>query len=264
MRILLFVVICYAVVCLLAFLFQRKLMYLPSSGAPAYPDGAPGLVEIALEADDGTALAAWYWPGERRGTVVLFHGNAGHRGHRLFWMRRIHAMGYGAFVLDYRGYGGSDGAPSEPGFYLDGDAAIRWVRGNAEGSLVIAGTSIGGGVAIEMARRSEPAGLLLTDTAPSTTDIAKNAYPFLPVEAFLKDRFDSRKKIGEIAAPVLILHGEADRIVPIALGRALFDLATEPKRFVSFPDVGHNDVWDAADGAYWKSVADFLDESLAP
>jgi fermentation-respiration switch protein FrsA (DUF1100 family) len=261
-RLVLYGAVAYGVVVLLAYLLQRRMMYLPSTEIPVVPAYATGLEQVSLTAGDGTRLLAWHWPGELPGTVVLFHGNAGHRGHRLHWMQRIRAMGYGAFVLDYRGYGGSEGSPTEDGLYQDGEAALAWVRERAGGAVVIAGSSIGGGVAVEMARRHPPRGLMLTNTAPSTTAIAKNAYPFLPVGWLLKDRFENGRKIAEVKCPVLVLHGEDDTIAPVALGRRLHARANEPKTLVVLPGVGHNDIWDAEGDAYFRAVERFLGETL--
>lgn len=261
-RIALLLLVVYLGICVLAWLFQRRLLFLPTRSAPEMPraEAAAGLTNVVLQASDGVRIESWYWPvGGAKGTVVLFHGNAGHRGDRLFWMKRIRALGWNAFVPDYRGYGGSEGAPSEAGLYRDGDAAFAYARAHTTGPVVLAGSSVGTGVAVEMAVRHDVAGLILTAAPTSMPRVARDAYPFLPAAWLMRDRFDNAAKIGRIACPLLMLHGDADRIIAVRHGRALFERAAEPKRMVILPGRGHNDIWFAEGDAYWAAIAAFLD-----
>jgi fermentation-respiration switch protein FrsA (DUF1100 family) len=127
----------------------------------------------------------------------MFHGNAGHRGHRLDWIEDLHRLGYGVFALDYRGYGGSEGSPSEEGFYRDGEATLRWLGKQGIRDLVYFGESLGCAVAVEMARRYSPLALILQSGFSSALDVARNAYPYLPVR-LLMGSFDSKQKIAKI------------------------------------------------------------------
>jgi fermentation-respiration switch protein FrsA (DUF1100 family) len=254
-------VLFYVAVALTAFVFQRKLEYLPDPASPPLPPGAAyaDLREVELTADDGVRLEAWYWPGERPLTIVVFHGNAGNRGHRLWWMAELRKTGAGVFLLDYRGYGGSDGAPTEEGFYRDGEATMEWVRANTEGDVVILGQSLGTGVAVEMALRHEPAALVLQAASLSAAATARNAYPFLPVHLLMWDQYDCAERIRRVRCPIFAIHGERDAIIPVALGRALFDAAPEPKTWWAVAGAGHNDLIDRAGNEYLQRLTAFLE-----
>jgi len=251
---------------------QRKLLYFPDSTDPELPAGPAytGLEDVVIEAADGVQLRAWYWPAvdsigaaENAGaTIVIFHGNAGNRFHRLDWMRSLHQRGFGVFVLDYRGYGGSAGSPTEDGLYTDGDAVVGWLGERGVEPLVFLGESLGGGVAVEMAARHSPAALVVQSSFSSAVDVGRRAYPFLPVSLILIDRFESVEKIASVECPVLIIHGEDDRMISIDLGRKLFDAATEPKEWYAVPGAGHNDlVWRGGE-AYFARLSSFLGECL--
>lgn len=255
-RIAMLVVGAYLVVCLLVWIFQRKVMYVPDGRDPPLPQ-LDGLRDVSFQTKDGLRLRAWvYEPPSPKGTVLLFHGNAANRANRLFWMQQVRAMGYCAFVPDYRGYGGSEGSPTEAGLYLDGEASIAYAFDKLPKPLVLAGTSVGSGVAVEMAVRHKSPGLILTAPLASAVRAGRESFPFLPVGLLLKDRFDNAAKAANIRAPVLILHGEGDRIISIAHSETLFAEAPEPKQFVRLPGVGHNDVWDAP--GYWPAIQRFL------
>jgi len=169
-------------------------------------------------------------------------------------------MGYGVLLPDYRGYGGSSGSPSEAGLYLDGDACMAWLRKRGNGMPVIVGSSIGCGVAVEMARRHTPAALILQSGYSSMAAVGGAAYPYLPAGLLLKDRFDNLAKIRALDCPLLCLHGDDDRIIPIQLGRRLYQAANQPKHWVTLQGSGHNNMWDAPEDAYWLAVEEFLDE----
>jgi fermentation-respiration switch protein FrsA (DUF1100 family) len=218
---------------------------------------------VRLEAADGVGLAAWHWPGTRPLTLLLLHGNAGHRGDRLPWMQSLHARGWGVFLLDYRGYGGSDGTPSEEGFYLDARAAADWLATHTEDRLVYFGESIGCGVAVELACRRAPAGLVLQSGASSLTDVAARAYAWLPMRWILRDRFDAAARIAAVDAPLLQVHGDRDGIVPLALGRALHERAAGPKAFYVVEGADHNDVPYVGGRAYVDRIDAFLSGLVA-
>ncbi len=259
-RVLAMVVGAYLALCILVYFIQRSLIYFPDESRPATPSGAQSL---QLSTADGETIEAWYWQGTRPLDVLLFHGNAGHRGHRLVWARRIRSMGYGVMLPDYRGYGGSTGSPSEEGLYQDGEACMAWLKENGRPVPVLFGSSLGCGVAVEMARRHEAPVLVLQSGYTSMTDVGGAAYPFLPTRLLLKDRFDNLDKIGDVKCPLLCLHGEDDDIIPMKFGRRLYEAAHQPKRWVQLADTGHNDMWDAPDDGYWAAVSAFLDERAA-
>ena len=256
----------YAGLCLLLFIFQRTFQY-PGDGSPVpLPASATatGLREVELRSSDGLRLFGWYLPGRREGTIVLFHGNGGHRGLRLEWMEFIAEQGAGVFLLDYRGYGGSEGSPTEAGLYLDAEAAIAWVRANCPGSIVLMGESLGTGVAVEMARRHDTAGLIIHAGFSSTVDVAQGHFFFIPVRWILLDRYESAAKIGAIRAPKLFFHGREDGVVPYRHGEALFAAAPEPKQWVEIPGAGHDDLHLRDMPLYYGALREFLDRVLPP
>jgi fermentation-respiration switch protein FrsA (DUF1100 family) len=245
--------IAYVVVVLLVYLFQRKLQYFPAPEAPSLPAGAE---DVRLEASDGTPLCAWHWPGAT--TVLILHGNAGHRGHRLHIALGFVAKGYGAMLLDYRGYGGSGGSPSEAGLVLDAEAAARWLF--ARGAKVVYyGESLGCGVAALLAAREPPVAIVFQSGADSLAAVGQAVYPWLPIRLLMKDRFDAARAMRGVSCPVLSIHGEKDTLIRPERGRALFDAALGPKEWWLVPGAGHNDVIDeAGPPAFFTRVAAFL------
>jgi len=242
-----FLIIAYALICLFMWVFQRHLMYMPMTDIQA--PGAYGLHDFAnlrLTSKDGTHLLAWYHkakPGYP--TIVYFHGNGGNLANRASYFRLLSEAGFGVFGLDYRGYGASEGSPSEEGFYQDAHAAMDYVRGTlslAANQIIIYGESIGTGVAVQIASEYPSAALILQSPFTSLEAIAWDNYPWLPVHLLLKDRFDSLSKIANVHMPLLFFHGEQDNIVPIAAGKTLFAHALEPKEAVYYSDSGHNNL----------------------
>lgn len=260
LKVLLVLAVAYLLMVALAFVFQRKLTYYPDPSNPPLPGGPryEALSEVRLAAADGTRLEAWYWPAGQPVTVVVFHGNASNRLNRLAWMELLHQLDVGVFMLDYRGFGGSEGTPSEAGLYMDGDAAVAWVREYAGGELVFLGQSLGGGVAVEMAARHDPAALVVQNGSISVVDTARRHYPYLPVSLLMRDRFDASRRISEVGCPLLSIHGDRDAVVPIALGRALFEAAREPKEFWEVRGASHGDLADVAGSEYLRRVGAFL------
>ena len=254
----------YVVFAGLVYLFQRKLQYFPDpTSVPLPPDPKyRGIETVNLTTTDGLRLFAWHWPGRFPATLVIFHGNAGHRGHRLDWIEDLHSLGYGVFVLDYRGYGGSEGFPTEEGFYRDGEAAVRWLEKQGIRDLVYFGESLGCGVAVEMAKRQPPLALILQSGFSSALDVARKAYPYLPVRLLMKDRFDSKQKMAKILRPALFIHGEQDSIIPMKLGRALYEAANEPKTWFPIPEADHNDLPWVGGKTYLEGIQGFLQRQI--
>ncbi len=253
-------IIAFLAVLGLAYFFQRRLIYFPTAERVAIPSEPRyrDIREVDLTASDGVPLKAWHWPGARGLTLLVFHGNAGHRGHRLPWLETLRETGAGVFILDYRGYGGSGGSPTEGGLYRDAEAAADWLAGNGIAPVVYVGESIGTAVAVELALRRPPAALILQSAPTSVTAIGQSAYPFLPVGLFLKDRFDSLSKIGRVTCPVLSIHGGSDTLVPIAMGRALFEAVPGKKDWYEIRGADHNDPLWAMDAGYARRIAEFL------
>ncbi|MGH6682412.1 MAG: alpha/beta hydrolase [Pseudolabrys sp.] len=242
----------------LMYVFQRALLYFPDTArvAPAQA-GLPQAQEITLTSSDGERLIAWYVPPRDSKPVVLyFQGNAeglSARVHRFTWLT---ADGTGLLALNYRGYGGSTGTPTETGLIRDAQAAYDFVRARyAAKRIVPFGESLGTGVAVALASEHEIGALILDAPYSSMVDVGAAHYWFAPVRWLMKDTFHSDERIGRVAAPLLVMHGERDRIVPIRFGAKLFALAREPKRMVRFPQGGHVNLDDY--GAA-KVVKEFL------
>ncbi len=267
------IVLGYGAVLVLVFAFQRNLLYLPSREVPVPADfGVPEMAEVELTSEDGLALKAWYLEArDGRPTVVYFQGNAGHIGHRGGKVRPYIDAGFGLLLAGYRGYGGNPGTPTEPGLYADGRAALRYLRerGVAAAGVALYGESLGGGIAVELALdfATGAAGaigavgaVVLETPFTSVPDVAARHYWYLPARWLARDRFDSEAKIGKIGAPLLVLLGGRDRIVPIKYGRALFAAAGEPKELKIFPEAGHNDIYDF--GAA-EAVIEYLNTAIS-
>jgi fermentation-respiration switch protein FrsA (DUF1100 family) len=242
--------------------FQRNLMYFPDvSLADIARSVYPGGVAVNVTTADGLTLAGWYWPPPqpRAPVVVVFHGNAGHHGHRTDKAVAFTQPGFGVFIAGYRGYGGNPGSPTEQGLYSDARAALDWLQaqGVAGGQIVLYGESLGSGVAVQMATERKVAAVVLESPYTSVADVAAERYPFVPVRPLTLDRYDSLSKIERINAPLLIIHGERDTVVPVKYGRRLFDAAREPKKAVFFPNAQHNDIF-AAEAV--RTVLQFLRE----
>jgi len=254
-RILILVPLTYLGVCLLMFLLQSKLIFFP--GPP--PESTPGewgmdYTDLLIRTSDGVDLHAWWIPSglsdqgsdgsssEPRGAVVVAHGNGGNIEHRLGLARAFHHLGYSVLLFDYRGYGKSSGAPSEEGVYLDAEAAYDHVT-EAEAvppsKIVIYGESLGGGVAIELARRRECFALVTESAFLSIRDVAAHHYRWLPVRWLARQRFDNVAKLPDIRTPYLAIHSPDDEIVPYFHAEGLFDAANEPKALVTTRG-GHN------------------------
>jgi fermentation-respiration switch protein FrsA (DUF1100 family) len=240
---------------------QRSLVFQPSTGGePARADSL-GMATVKTTAADGIAVTHWYAPPRgAAAVVVLFHGNGGTVADLEPWAAAFRARGYGVVLADYRGYSGNPGEPSEAGVYADARAILAWLeeQGIAERRIVLLGWSLGSGVAVQMAVERHPAALVLLAPYTALVDVAATQYPFSPVRSLMIDRFDSMSKIARIDAPLMIVHGEADEVIPTAMGRRLFAAAHEPKRALYLPGTGHV----IPPGRAVADVAAFIDESL--
>jgi hypothetical protein len=253
----------------LVFVFQSHLVYYPQIGREVAPTPqAYGLayeaVEIATE--DGEKLGAWWVPAERaRGTVLLFHGNAGNISHRLDYLVMFSRLWYSTLIIDYRGYGTSTGSPSEEGTYRDAMAAWRYLteqRGVRDTDIVLFGESLGAAVASWLAARQTPRVLILASPFTSAIDLGAQVYWFLPVRLISRFRYDNLSNLEAVRAPVLIAHSRNDEIVPFAHGERLYALAKEPKQFLELTG-GHNSGFIFMREEWVRALADFL-ERYAP
>lgn len=240
------------------YLTQRNLMYHPVPDMS--PPGEYGLAleELELQASDGVNLAAWYAPPRSsQPVIVFFHGNAGHLGYRREQFQSFLDAGFGLMALSFRGFGGSGGSISEEGLYRDGRAAIDHLKGQGipENRMVLYGESLGSGVATRMATETTARAVVLVSPYISIAERAGEIYWFLPVKWLLKDRFNNLANLPDIEEPLLVIHGEQDRVVPVHHGRTVHARAQEPKALVTFDDRGHNNLEPEA---ITQAVQDFL------
>ena len=255
----------YVVLLATLFVFQRRILFRPDPGPVLMARAEqPGLQEASLATADGLVLTAWYLPpASATAPVVLYlHGNAGHIGHRADRLQRFAAQGWGALFVGYRGYGGNPGTPSEQGLIADAIAGREHLLagGIAPDRIVVWGESLGSGVATALAQNAPPAGAIVLETPfTSIADIARQRYPYAPVNLLLKDRFDSLARIPAIRAPILIVQGGQDTIVPPAMGRRLLAAATAPAELWLAEQGGHSNL---AEFGMVEAAADFLARHL--
>jgi fermentation-respiration switch protein FrsA (DUF1100 family) len=239
------ILILYLGLALLLFLFQHSLIYFPTRAVTATP-AAIGLAydEVRFHAEDGIELAGWFVPAPNAATTLLFfHGNAGNISHRLASIELFHRLGLNVFIFDYRGYGQSQGSPTETGTYRDAAAAWRYLVEDKQippGRIIFFGRSLGGSVAAWLAERQPPQALILESTFTSIPDMAARQFPFLPVRLLARARYDTLARIPNITAPVLIIHSPADEIIPYSHSRRLFEAARQPKAFLELTG-SHNE-----------------------
>ncbi len=243
---------------------QRGLMYhpghaLPSPGATLVAEMAP----VTTLTDDGLKLTSWYMPPkDEKPVIVYFQGNAGTLADRDFKVAPWIKSGFGVWLTGYRGFGGNPGNPTEPGLYADAAAALDYLAGQGLGPerIVLYGESLGGGVATEtaaaLARSGTPVKALILEAPFSSMGAAAQGhYPFVPAKLLVKDRFDNAAKIASISTPLLILHGDRDRVVPQSHGRALYEAAQQPKHALWVAGGAHNNLHNFGAG---EKVMGFL------
>ena len=236
----------YAAVVALVFLFQSRLVYYPEVGREvAVTPKSYGLAfePAEIRTADGETLQAWWVPADNaRGIVLFFHGNAGNISHRLDYLLMFNRLHYSTLIVDYRGYGGSTGRPSEEGTYRDAEAAWEYLRHSRSvrpRDLIIAGESLGGAVATWLAAKVQPRAVLLHSTFTSVNDLGAGVYWFLPVRLISRMGYDNVANLGRVRAPVFVAHSRDDDIIPYSHGRKVFESAPEPKTFLEMRG-GHN------------------------
>lgn len=269
-RVLVGLVLGYALVVSLAWGFRGRLLYLPHTG-PEH-GGTPADLGLAWEpvtllTEDGVSLDAWWVPAnEPRGGLLFFHGNAGNISHRLASIRQFHRLGLSVLILDYRGYGRSEGSPSEAGTALDARAGWRWLMeaGHDPGEVVLFGRSLGAAVAAELAStlagETSPAAVILESSFRSVPKLAQRLYPFLPARWLVRFDYDAEAYVGRIEAPLLVIHSREDEIIPFGEGRAVFAAAVEPKRLLEIRG-GHNTGFLDSEPDYSVGINAFLNEA---
>ncbi|MFN3891679.1 MAG: alpha/beta hydrolase [Beijerinckiaceae bacterium] len=239
-----------AYVALVAALYfmQRSLLYRPNAAdMEATRATMPGVERMTLKTVDGETLVAWHHPPrEGQPLFIYLHGNAANLAARNTRLMGFARQGWGFLAVSYRGYGGSTGAPTEDGLIADGEAAYAKARelGISPERIFLFGESLGTGVAIALATKHQVRGLALEAPYSSTADVARSIYWFVPVGLLMRDQFLSDERVKTVRAPLFIMHGEADRVVPIRFGEKLFAAANEPKEFFRVPGGGHQPLDD--------------------
>jgi fermentation-respiration switch protein FrsA (DUF1100 family) len=274
------------VVCSVALVmsFERRAIYRPTKAATRdfLPITVPGIEveEVWLDAADGVRVYAWFVDSvDTNRAMLYFHGNSGNIFDRRDWILSLAGLGVDVMVIDYRGYGLSEGSPTEPGLYADAEAAYRYLadaRGVPTERIVVYGKSLGGGPACEVARRHGPggrirqrpgrrgcAGLILMSAFTNIPDMANRVVPVIPAGWFTRERFDNLRKVAEIETPKLIIHSRADELVPFRMGEALYEAAAEPKRCLWFDEGGHSGLCFQKRQELLEAFGEFL-EAVVP
>lgn len=237
------VVMAYAMVVAVAFAMQRTLIYYPTSEPPP---SVPHYDEVRLHTADGLDILAWYTPprDETASVLVYFHGNAERIDGGVAKLAPFVDAGFGALLVEYRGYAGNPGKPTEQGLYLDAHAGLDWLaaQGIASERAIPYGSSLGSGVAVELAASRTVRAVVLEAPFTSLAEVGARSYPFLPARLLTRDRYDSLAKMAAVEAPLFILHGEADTLVPAEMGRALLAAAAGPTRGHFVADLGHGEM----------------------
>lgn len=235
--------VCWVALVVLAWGFQRQLIYLPDRTEPAPPTGVE-IEQVVLHTRDGLELGAWFVPAvdQAVSAIVVANGNAGNRSHRLPLAQALSARGHDVLLFDYRGYGGNPGRPHADGLVADAHAAATHLAERPDvdaDQVVYLGESLGSGVVAALAVEREPAALILRSGFPSLAEVGRRHYPFLPVRTLLRERYPTAAHLEHVAEPVLVIAGASDRIVPAALSRELAE--GSGAAYVEIPDADHND-----------------------
>ena len=259
----------YAVMVAFLYVFQSRMLYqpqFPGGSQPVTPEDAGMAYEdVIMRTADGLNVHGWFVPSySQRGVLLFFHGNAGDITTRLESVALFQRLGLSVLIVDYRGYGRSEGSPSEKGTYRDARAAWEHLtreRGIGADQIVIFGRSLGGAVAAQLASVTRPAALIVESAFTSVPDLAARHYRFLPVRLLSRYRYDTRRYVSETSASVLVIHSRDDEIVPFEMGRQIYESAAEPKAFLELRG-GHNDAVFRSADAYSSGLAAFLDRTL--
>jgi uncharacterized protein len=258
--------VCYLGVLLVLSLLENSLVYHPITAAGEWWDQPDSRVQdVALQTPDGGRIHAWWWPKEgAEGAVLYCHGNAGNLSHRAQaiadWRKQLN---HSVLIFDYPGFGRSEGSPDEAGCYAAANAAYQWLTQTARipsQRVLIYGSSLGGGVAVELASHVPHRALVLLSTFTSLPDVAQEIFPWLPARWVVRNRFDNLGKIQQCNGPIFIAHGDRDDLIPFAQGQKLAAAAKEPKYFLRLENFGH---WEDVNPDFFLSLRQFLSRSVA-
>lgn len=255
---------------LMLYLRQARILYMPVRDVSYTPDEL-GLEfeEVVFKTEDGLQLAGWYIPAENSSFTVLFcHGNGGNITHRLDSINLFYSLGLNCFIFDYRGYGNSQGRPTEEGTYLDAAAAYKWLTEEKKvspGSIIAFGRSLGGSVAAQLASKVEIGSLIIESAFTSYAEMGKRFYPYMPVRWFARFGYETIHYVRDVRCPVMIIHSRNDEVIPFEFGLELYEAANEPKEFVEIFG-SHNDGFLVSSETYknaWRNWLKLLQEHKA-
>ena len=265
--IILVVFVAYTILALALYFMQSVFLYSPVREVPYNPaDIGLAFEKVVFETEDGLKLSAWFIPAEKAELTVLFcHGNGGNMTHRLDTINILNELGLNCFIFDYRGYGSSQGKPSERGTYLDVEAAYKWLTEKKKipsQNIILFGRSLGGSIAAYLATKVEAKGLIVESSFTSYVDMGRKFYPYMPVRLAAAYSYKTIDYVRQVHRPIMIIHSRNDEVIPFEFGLRLYDVANEPKEFVEIFGT-HNDGFLFSGETYrkaWSNWLEFLKE----
>ena len=245
-------------------MIEKNFIYFPDKNVDISP-GNYNLIydDVYFKTEDSLTLHGWFIYGkDTNKTVLWFHGNAGNISHRVHNIKEmLNIMNVNIFIFDYRGYGNSEGKPSEKGTYIDAKAALNYLQSRSDidqNQIIYFGRSLGSAIASNLATQSNPKYLILESPIPSIPYMAKHAYPFLPISKLLKTQYDTIENLQTITKPVLIIHGDKDNTVPIEGAMKVFESANDPKQLYIIKGADHNDTYLIGGYKYFEVIDNFI------
>ena len=260
----------YGLLIVVIYLMQGRMLYLaevPGRTLTMTPANAGlGYQDVYLESADRVKLHGWFIAGESSQVLLFFHGNAGNISHRLESIRQFHALGLSVLIIDYRGYGQSEGRTTEKGIYYDANAAWRYLieeRGFNADDIVVFGRSLGASVATRLASQHQPLALIVESSFTSVPDIAQELYPWLPARWLSRLSHATRDYIRDVRCPILVIHSRDDEIIPFHHGEAIYSSANEPKNLLTIRGT-HNDAFLRDEHTYTSGLRKFISGLAEP
>ncbi len=264
LRFILVVAACYGLLVVIVYFMQGRMLYLPGVPGRALTNTPTDIgldyQDVSIETTDGVTLHGWFIAGHSSRVLLFFHGNAGNISHRLDSIRQFQDLGLSVFIIDYRGYGQSEGRTTERGTYRDADAAWRYLtedRGKVANDIVLFGRSLGASVASRLAGQHQPLALIVESSFTSVPDVARDLYPWLPVRWLSRLSHATRDYVRDVRCPVLVIHSRDDEIIPFKHGEAIFESANEPRTLLAIRGT-HNDGFLRDERAYVGGLRTFL------
>ena len=227
------IVVAYLVVLVFIYFYQRNLLYHPSENNYQNDEVEFNYEEVYIEVENEIKLKSWLINKDFKNlkTLLIFHGNAGDLSNRIYKLNELNKLQINILLISWRGFSGNKGSPTEKNLYKDAEAAINWLnkKNVSNNQIILYGESLGTGIAVEMAKKNDFNSIILESPFTSIENSAKIYYPYLPVKYLLKDRYDTISKINMVKSPIMIMHGEKDDVVPLSMGKKLFEKANSPK-----------------------------------